>query len=122
MVIPMKKESTKSKNAKSDQKEENFRFYWEEPFDEPFGHREPSVRIEVPGFRKNEITVRAMDSSIIVSASKKDQKIEKGRNFFSHESFASSFTKSMPLPDGISGSDFDISVVDGAVVLKRKKD
>jgi HSP20 family protein len=96
---------------------DSFRFFWEEPFDSD----EPNIRIEVPGFRKDEITVNLSHSSLTINASKKDRKVEKGKGFYSEESFVSSFSKSVSLPHRIDPRGFDVVVEDGAVVLKKRK-
>lgn len=96
---------------------ENFRFFWEEPFDS----EEPNVRIEVPGFKKDEITVNLSHSSLTINASKKDKKVEKGKGFYSEESFASSFSKSVSLPHKIDPDSFEIIIHDGSVELRKKR-
>ena len=98
-------------------KDKNFHFYWEEPYHK----KEPNVRIEVPGFKNDEIKVSLTSNMITVSAAKKGQKIEKGKNFYREESFARSFSKSMSLPHKINAEDFEVVVADNAVMLKKKK-
>lgn len=95
---------------------DSFRFFWEEPFNSD----EPNIKIEVPGFKKDEITVNLSHSSLTISASKKDKKIEKGKGFYSEESFASSFSKSVSLPHKIDPEEFSVMTEDGAVFLVRK--
>jgi len=82
-------------------KDKNFRFYWEEPYNK----KEPNVRIEVPGFKNDEIKVTLTNNMITVSASRKGQKIEKGKNFYREEAFSSSFSKSLSLPHKINAEE-----------------
>lgn len=98
-------------------KDKNFRFYWEEPH----GKKEPNINIGVPGFKRDEITVNLTSNSITINASKKVRKSEKGKNFYTEEAFASSFSRSMSLPHKINAEDFDVVVSDNSVMLKRKK-
>lgn len=98
-------------------KDKNFRFYWQEPYEK----KDPNIKIEVPGFGKDEIRVNLTTSSITVSASKKDHRVKKGRNFYREEAFASSFSRTTALPHKIRPEDFDVVIKDGVVMLKRKK-
>ena len=95
-----------------------FHFYWEEPY----GRKEPTViHIEIPGFRKDEITVNISSSRLEISASKKSRKVQRGKDFYREEAFTRSFSKIMSLPHGIRPEDFDLRIEDGSVTLKRKK-
>ncbi|MDI6722879.1 MAG: Hsp20/alpha crystallin family protein [Candidatus Aenigmarchaeota archaeon] len=91
------------------------KFYWEE---DPKGK---SIRIEVPGYNKNEIKVGIEGGMLIVSAEKKSHKKEKGKGFYKEEASFSSFHKSMSMPESVTGRDFDVSITDGKVELKKKK-
>lgn len=95
----------------------NFRFYWEEPYEK----KEPNISIEVPAFGRDEIKVDLTENTITVSAAKKSQKVEKGKNFYRAEVSASSFSKSMSLPHKINPDDFSVIVEDGKVTLIRRK-
>lgn len=75
----------------------NFRFYWEETYEKK-AKPEPSIKFEIPGFKKDEIKVSLTNNSINVSAGKKGKKVEKGKGFYREEAFASSFSRSMTLP------------------------
>lgn len=91
-----------------------FRFYWD-------SRSEPQLKIDVPGFKKDEIKVHLTASSMSVSASKKAHREEKNKNFYRAEAFASSFSRFMSLPNGINPGDLEVEIRDGSVVLKRKK-
>ncbi len=100
----------------------HFRFYWEEPYEEEKSQAAiPSMKIEMPGFRKDEIRAKLSDNMITVSASKKAHEVRKGKNFYREEASASSFSKSMTLPHEIDSRDFEIVIADGAVLLRKKK-
>ena len=98
-------------------KNKNFRFYWEEPY----GKKEPDINIGVPGFKRDEITVNLTSNSITINAAKKVHSVQKNKNFYKEEAFASSFSRSMSLPHKINTEDFDVVVSDNSVILKRKK-
>lgn len=92
----------------------DFKFYWE-------SSREPDVRISVPGFLKNEISVKLSSTSIRVTAEKKSSKLEKGRGFHREESISRSFSKFISLPHRINPHEFDALISDGEVVLERRE-
>lgn len=107
-------------------KKENFRFYWEQPEDGKGSGREgekgkEGFRMDVPGFTKDEIRVSVTDNSLTVSASKKGGKVDKGKGFYREERFASSFSKSITLPQNLDKKEFEIEISDGAIILKRRK-
>ena len=91
----------------------NFKFYWEVP-------KEDDIRINVPGFLKNEITVKLSGASLKIRAEKKSVKVEKGKGFHREESFARTFSKHISLPRRIDPHEFAVSISDGEVVLKRR--
>lgn len=97
-------------------KKESFRFYWE---DQP-KRKLSDLRIEVPGFRKDEIKAAITNDSIIVKANRKDKKVIKGKNFYREKASASSLSKSMMLPKEINPENFSIVIRDGEVILKKK--
>lgn len=96
---------------------DSFKFYWEEPFE----REEPNIKIDVPGFRKDNIKVKLTRNVLTIKASKKASKTEKGNGYYKEESFASSFVKAVSLPHEINPRDFHVVVSDGHVILKRKK-
>ena len=103
-------------------KKDNFRFYWEEPYEQKEAQpTEPSIRIEMPGFSKDEITAKLANNMITVSASKKSHEVKKGRNFYREQASSSSFSKSVALPHEINARDFEVVIKDGIVMLKKKK-
>ncbi len=101
--------------------EKNFRFYWEEPYEQEPRTAAPSIKIEMPGFKKDEIKATLTNNMITVSASKKAHQVQKGSSFYREEASASSFSKSMMLPGEIDQKQFEVVVKDGAVLLKRRR-
>ena len=79
------------------------------------------MRLDIPGFDKDEIKVQLTKNSISISASKKSHVKESGKGFYREEASASSFSKSMVLPKEIEPKDYEIEIKDGAIVLKKKK-
>lgn len=91
----------------------NFKYYWE-------SEKDDSIRISVPGFLRNEISVKLSSASVRIDAEKKSSRVEKGKGFHREESFARSFHKHIALPRRISPRDFEVSITDGEVLLKHR--
>ncbi|OFZ56428.1 MAG: hypothetical protein A3D92_24935 [Bacteroidetes bacterium RIFCSPHIGHO2_02_FULL_44_7] len=89
------------------------KFYWEK------GAKD--LRIDIPGFDKDEIKVELSKNSITISASKKSHVKESGKDFYREEASASSFSKSMMLPKEIDPKGYEVEIKDGVVVLKKRK-
>ena len=102
-------------------KDKDMKFYWEEPYRENRLTNEAHIKIDVPGFKKDEIKVTVKNNVLSVSARKKSQKTEKGKNFYRQESFVSSFEKSMTLPFNFDAKMFDLNVNDGSIKIRKKK-
>ncbi|MBI2173276.1 MAG: Hsp20/alpha crystallin family protein [Candidatus Aenigmarchaeota archaeon] len=90
------------------------RFYWEEP-------KGGNMKIEMPGFRKDEISAKIEGGMLTISAAKKSHREKKGKGFYAEESSSSSFTKSISLPEGVKAGDISLEIRDGVVVIKKKK-
>ncbi|MBI4174061.1 MAG: Hsp20/alpha crystallin family protein [Candidatus Aenigmarchaeota archaeon] len=101
----------------------DFKFYWEKSGKRTRSSGKPDseMRISVPGYLKDEISVKLTDSSLRVSAEKKHHRKEKGKGFYREESMSQSFSKFVSLPNRINPDYFEVKIEDGHVTLKRKK-
>ena len=98
-------------------KDKKLKFYWEENEKPKYS----GMKIGVPGYNKDEIIVTIKNNMLSISAMKKKNRTEKGKNFFMQESFTSSFNRSMPLPGEFSPKNFEIVAEDGGVNIRKKK-
>ncbi|KAF2956841.1 Hsp20/alpha crystallin family protein [Marinitoga sp. 38H-ov] len=74
------------------------------------------IEADVPGYDKKDINLRLDDDILTISAEKRDDKEEKGRNYIKRERYFGKFERSIKLPDYI---DFDkIKAKFNAGVLK----
>lgn len=98
-------------------------YYWEaEPVKKPAKSSEGfSLRIDAPGFSKDEINVRIQGGMIEVSAEKSRESKKKGRGFFSSSFESAAFSNMFGLPDGLAAKDLDVKIKDGMVLIARKK-
>ncbi len=100
-----------------ERKSKNFSFYWEENHKQG---KSSEINIELPGFDKNEINVSVENGFINISAEKKSQKHEKGKNFYREESFQQALRRSISLPEGVNPKDLEIKIENGSVNISRK--
>ena len=66
--------------------------------------KEVSVSAELPGMDEKDITVEMDDAAITIRGEKKDEKEEKGKNWYRREQSYGSFHRSIPLPTGVDGA------------------
>ena len=104
----------------------NFKFYWEEPIEaiqkQP-GRRQHEVkelRIEVPGYSKNEIRASLTRNSITISASKHQHDVRRGQGFYHEQQSTNSFSRSVSLPSVIDPAHFEVVIGDGTVSIRKK--
>lgn len=76
------------------------------------------VRADLPGLRKDEITVELTDEALILKGERKREKEEKGEGFFRTERTYGSFYRTIPLPEGVKSAEAKATVIDGVLEVK----
>ncbi len=101
----------------------DFEFYWEKERKEPAGksRKDSAMHISIPGYLKDEISVKLTGSSLRVDAKKRHHRKEKGKGYYREEAISQSFSKFISLPARINPADFEVAIDDGKVTLKREK-
>lgn len=66
--------------------------------------REVTVSAELPGMDEKDIAVEMSDSAVTISGERKEEKEEKNKNWHWKEQSYGSFSRTIPLPDGIDGA------------------
>lgn len=93
---------------------EEFKFYWEKE-----KHRE--IKLEVPGFARNEIKAKLTADALTVTAASRQHDVEHGQHYYKEEHSSQSFTKSIAFPKKINPSNYEVKISDEFVVIKKKK-
>lgn len=62
------------------------------------------IKVELPGLTENEIKIESKNNQLIIKGERKDEKEEKDKNYYIHESFGGNFLRTITIP-----FDFDIS-------------
>lgn len=96
---------------------EELEFYWQKPRKK----KDDEIRIEIPGFRKEEITATLTKKSISIRAEKRIKQIKKEGGIIQNEKFSRSFSTVLPLPTEINGDDYIIEIKDDAVLMKKRQ-
>ena len=84
--------------------------------------REIKVAAELPGLDENDIDVFLDRNMLTISGEKKDEKEEKGANFYRMERAYGKFRRSIPLPDEVDADQVDATFRKGVleITLPRK--
>ena len=79
------------------------------------------IRVDLPGFKKEDIEISADDHMITVSGSRKDELRDEYDLFLLRERDAGGFERKIHLPDGIAQDEISAEYKDGVLTLKLKK-
>jgi HSP20 family protein len=105
------------------------RFGFERPFVEPAEalwspdvemftkENELIVRADIPGLKKEDITVEVTEENIVLRGERKQEKEEKGEGFYRAERTYGSFYRMLPLPEGVKTENAVATVHDGVLEI-----
>lgn len=79
------------------------------------------VTAELPGMDEKDVEVMLSSDSLTLKGEKKQEKEEKGENFYRMERSYGSFHRVIPLPDGVDTSKVDASVSKGILTVNLPK-
>lgn len=79
------------------------------------------VRIELPGFKKEEINLNVAENKIEISATKRQEKVEKGEKYFRHEKKAGAIRRSFTLPTTVDSEKTKALFADGLLTILMPK-
>ncbi len=76
------------------------------------------VRADLPGLRKEDVTVEIGDNELILKGERKREKEEKQEGFYRAERTYGSFYRTIPLPEGVKLDQAKALVIDGVLEVK----
>ncbi|TFH15195.1 MAG: Hsp20/alpha crystallin family protein [Lentisphaerales bacterium] len=79
------------------------------------------VRADVPGFKKDQVEIHVDDGILSVSGEKKDEKEEKGKNFYRTERSYGRFERRFELPAGTPEDKIKASLEEGVLTVRLPK-
>jgi HSP20 family protein len=79
------------------------------------------VKMDVPGIKKNEVSLNVTDNSLEVSAEHKEESEEKKKNYLRKERSQVSFYRSLPLAEKINADKVIAKLTDGVLDITLPK-
>jgi HSP20 family protein len=73
------------------------------------------TRVDLPGMRKEDVSVEVTDGHLALSGERKRETEEKKDNFYRSEREYGSFYRAVPLPDGVKLEDVKATFADGVL-------
>lgn len=73
------------------------------------------TRVDLPGLKKEDVTVEVTDGNLTLSGERKFEKTEEKDNFYRAEREYGSFFRAMPLPKGIKTEDIKATFANGVL-------
>ncbi|RPJ55676.1 MAG: Hsp20/alpha crystallin family protein [Dehalococcoidia bacterium] len=102
------------------------------PFSESWGGFNPNLDItendqeikvsaELPGLDENDIEVKLANNSLTISGEKKQEKEDKGKNYYHIERSYGSFRRTIPLPPGVETNKVEAAFNKGVLTITMPK-
>ena len=79
--------------------------------------KEVTVRAELPGMDEKDIEVNLTDDALTIRGEKKDEKEEKGKDYWHCETSYGSFSRVIPLPEGLNQEKVDARFKNGILTV-----
>jgi HSP20 family protein len=73
------------------------------------------TKIDLPGMKKEDVTVEVTDGQLAISGERKSEVEEKKEHYFRSEREYGSFYRAVPLPDGVKIEDVKATFADGVL-------
>lgn len=75
------------------------------------------VKLDVPGLKKEEVTVEVGDNHLILRGERKHEAEEKKEGYFKTERTYGSFYRAVPLPEGVKPEEAVAAMTDGVLTI-----
>lgn len=76
-----------------------------------------SVKVDVPGMKKEDVTIEVMEDHLILKGERKQEKEEKKEGYFRTERTYGSFYRTVPLPEGVKPELAKATMHDGVLEI-----
>jgi HSP20 family protein len=80
-----------------------------------------SVRVELPGMKREDIEVSLHDGALVISGERKEEKITEGTEVHRQERFYGKFSRALTLPAAVSGDKAKAQYKDGILTVTLPK-
>ena len=75
------------------------------------------TRVDLPGVRKEDVSVEVADRELFLSGERKEESEQKNENFYRSECEYGSFFRSVPLPEGVRIEEVKATFADGVLEI-----
>lgn len=73
------------------------------------------VRADLPGVKKEDVSIELHDDRLVISGERKSEEQEEDKGYFRSEVTYGSFTRVIPLPEGVTAEDAKANFKDGVL-------
>jgi HSP20 family protein len=80
-----------------------------------------SIRVELPGMRREEIEVSIQDDALVISGERKAEEAKEGTEVHRQERFYGKFSRVLTLPNAVAGDKVKASYKDGVLTVTLPK-
>ena len=94
---------------------------WAPAIDVAESENEVTVRAEVPGIDPDDLSVTLTGNQLVLSGEKKEEKEDKGKNFYRMERAYGSFQRSVPLPVEVEADKVEAKFKKGVLTITLPK-
>ena len=85
------------------------------------GEQEIKVSVELPGLDENDIEVSFSRDTLTIGGEKRQEKEDKGKNYYRMERAYGSFKRAIPIPCGVKTEDIDATFKNGVLSIVLPK-
>jgi HSP20 family protein len=80
-----------------------------------------SIRVELPGMKREEIEVSIQDDALIISGERKAESVAEGTEVHRQERFYGKFSRALTLPAAVAGDKVKAAYKDGVLTVSLPK-
>ena len=80
-----------------------------------------SIRVELPGMRREDIEVSLQDGALVISGERKEEKVTEGTEVHRQERFYGRFSRALTLPSAVAGDKVKAQYKDGVLTVTLPK-
>ncbi len=80
-----------------------------------------SVRVELPGMKREDIEVSLQDGALVITGERKEEKVTEGTEVHRQERFYGKFTRALTLPAAVAGEKVKAQYKDGILTVTLPK-
>lgn len=80
-----------------------------------------SVRVELPGMKREDIGVSLQDGALVISGERKEEKVHEGTAIHRQERYYGKFTRALTLPAAVAGDKVKAQYKDGILTVTLPK-